>query len=102
MQNFVIRLKALGIQFNPIDGCQCSSELSAQLNLTNDQKRRKPHLQACPVPRILMLQLSVKLSWAKLEKRLLSWLPAMQKATGGIKWRGQAPRHTVQHIDIDG
>ena len=37
----MIRLKALGIQFNPIDGCQYSSELSAQLNLTNDHKKKK-------------------------------------------------------------
>jgi hypothetical protein len=45
----VIRLKALGIQVNPIDGYQCSSELRAQLNLTNDHKKKKaPYLQACP------------------------------------------------------
>ena len=36
----MIRLEALGFHFNPIDGCQCSNELRAQLNLTNDQKGR--------------------------------------------------------------
>ena len=34
-------------------------ELRAQLNLTNDHKKKEsPYLQACPVPGILMLQLS--------------------------------------------
>ena len=39
---FVIRLKALGFRVNPIDSCQCSTpELRAQLNLTNDHKKKK-------------------------------------------------------------
>jgi hypothetical protein len=49
VQDFVIRLKALRIQINPIDSCQCSNELGAQLNLTNDPKRRVtiPASMAC-------------------------------------------------------
>ena len=38
---FVIRLKALGFQVNPIDSNRQSTlELHAQFNLTNDQKER--------------------------------------------------------------
>jgi len=44
LARFVIRLKALGIQFSPIDGWQCSNELRAQLNLTKVTKRKRPHL----------------------------------------------------------
>jgi hypothetical protein len=36
------------IHINPIDGYQCSNELRAQLNLTNDQKRRRTTPKACP------------------------------------------------------
>ena len=40
--SFVIRLKALGIPVNPIDSCQCSTpQLRAQLDLTNDHKKKK-------------------------------------------------------------
>ena len=38
------------VHVNPIDGYQCSNELRAQLNLTNDHKRKKYHTcKACPV-----------------------------------------------------
>ena len=51
----------------------CSTpELGAQLNLTNDQKKKKaPYLQGCPIA----------WSWKK-------------------RW-SQAQRHVVQHIDVD-
>jgi hypothetical protein len=39
------------IHVNPIDGYQCSDELRAQLNLTNDhQKKEKPHLKHVLTP----------------------------------------------------
>ena len=37
----VIRLYGPRSHINPIDGYQCSNELRAQLNLTNDQKERR-------------------------------------------------------------
>ena len=41
------RVPSLGstarVHVNPIDGYQCSNELRAQLNLTNDHKRKKHH-----------------------------------------------------------
>ena len=39
------------VHVNPIDGYQCSNELRAQLNLTNDhQKKEKPHLKHVLTP----------------------------------------------------
>ena len=38
----VIRLKALGNHFNPMNGCQQSpAELGAHLNITKDQKMKR-------------------------------------------------------------
>ena len=31
------------VHVNPIDGYQCSDELRAQLNLTNDHQKKKNH-----------------------------------------------------------
>ena len=69
------------VQFNPIDGCQYSSELSAQLNLTNDHKKKEsPHLQECPDAftwsHVMLNMSSSVLSWASLKKRMLSRLSA--------------------------
>ena len=51
----MIRLKALGIHVNPIDGCQYSNELRAQLNLTrNHQKEKEPHLNHVLSPILIM------------------------------------------------
>ena len=57
-------------------------ELSAQLNLTNDhQKKEEPHLKHVLMPshgHMSCSEISSSvLSWAKLEKEVLSWLPAM-------------------------
>ena len=53
------RIPSLGsmasIHVNPIDGYQCSDELRAQLNLTNDhQKKEKPHLKHVLLPLLIM------------------------------------------------
>ena len=37
------------VHVNPIDGYQCSNELRAQLNLTNDHKKKEKPPKACPV-----------------------------------------------------
>ena len=62
---FVIRLKALGCQVNPINSYrQSTPELRAQFNLTNDHKRKKYH--TC---KNVLLPDHVK--WP----RALSWVP---------------------------
>ena len=53
------RVPSLGstarVHVNPIDGYQCSDELRAQLNLTNDhQKKEKPHLKHVLSPILIM------------------------------------------------
>ena len=58
-------------------------ELRAQLNLTNDHKKKgSPHLQECPDAftwsHVMLKLLSSVPSWAVLKKRMLSRLPAMQ------------------------
>jgi len=45
------------IHVNPIDGCQCSNELGAQLNLTRDHKKKKTTPKVMSLPESLsMLQ----------------------------------------------
>ena len=95
------RVPSLGstarVHVNPIDGYQCSNELRAQLNLTNDHKRKKHH--TCKD--VLLPRMSCK--WLRsgclLRKgRLLSWLPAMwisgkEKAMPGTAARCSTQRH---------
>ena len=70
------------IHINPIDGYQCSNELRAQLNLTNDQKRRRTTPKACPDDlhmescHVCNLSSSSTLL-SNVEKRMLTWLPTM-------------------------
>ena len=60
---------------NPIDGCQYSNELRAQLNLTNDQKRRVtiPASMACAWNPHVAIVICWKCS-SNVEKRRLSRL----------------------------
>ena len=82
----------------------CSTpELGAQLNLTNDQKRKRHH--TC---KHVLLHAHVSMSdmwsvsWAALKKGvMLSQLPAMQSKVNGEKSWSPVLRPVVQHIDID-
>ena len=60
------------MQFNPIDGCQYSSELSAQLNLTNDHKRKKHHTcKHVLSPDHMSMPDMWSVSWAALKKGMM-------------------------------
>jgi len=95
-----IRGQAQGPRFSsqPYGRLKLSTpELRAQLNLTNDHKKKgSPHLQECPdaftCSHVMLKLLSSVLSWAKLEKELLSWLPAMHISTKETVMPGTAAR----------
>ena len=80
-------------------------ELRAQLNLTNDHKRKKTTPKVVNLPgHFIMVHwscMTVKLSSNSEKEGVLSQLPAMQRLQVAEKWRGQVLRHIVQHIDID-
>ena len=81
------------VHANPIDGCQCSNELRAQLNLTEKPKGSDHTCKACPVAWSSMSKWLRAVSWSNREVVVVaSNYASLRKGKGG-----PVQRPVVQH-----
>ena len=104
------RVPSLGstarVHVNPIDGYQCSNELRAQLNLTNDhQKKKAPYLQGCPVASTWFHVNGSTVEWRTLLRKVEKTVVVVASSyVDSVVKEKAMPRHSghaVQHNDID-